>query len=135
MDSLRVAIASNDGIHFNKEHFGDSDYYYIYELGKEHIEFIKKINNVAKDIEEKGHADPEKAGGVSKVLKKENIQVVVSGVFGPNLKRITKNFVCIIIRSGNLEDGLKRISQEYSQIKEAWQRGKMRSHLQFNLNN
>lgn len=133
MDSLRVAIASNDGINFNKEHFGDSNYYYIYEMGKDQISFIKKINNAAKDIEEKSHADLNKAGGVSKILKKENIQVVLSGVFGPNLKRITKNFVCIIIRSGNLEDGLTRISHEYTQIKEVWERGEMRNHLQFNI--
>ncbi len=129
MDNLLFAFASNDGVNFNKEHFGDSDYYYIYKIGQNSCEYIKKIANTTTDIEEELHADPRKAGGVSSMLKKENIDVVVSAVFGPNIKRINKKFVCIIMRNRLLDDSIEVIKDNYSKIIGEMGKDQDRSHL------
>ena len=90
---LITAFATNNGTTFMDNHFGDANYYDIYKISASNSEFIKRIDNTV-DIEEESHADPKKAKGISGLLKSEGIQVVVSKVFGPNIKRIKKNFVC-----------------------------------------
>ena len=60
MVKLKVAFATDDGKTFMSRHFGDAEYYYIYEINKENAEFIKKINNTTEE-EEDIHADPTKA--------------------------------------------------------------------------
>lgn len=129
MDTLRLAIASNDGVGLNKEHFGDSHYYYIYEVNENDYKFIKRISNQAKNIIEEKHADPLKAGGVTKVLQEHNIQLVGSGVFGPNIKRINKKFVCILFGKGQLEDNLSKVVLNFAEIKKKWLEGEDRQHL------
>lgn len=40
--SLTIACATDDGVNFINRHFGDADYYYIYNLTPEGATFIKK---------------------------------------------------------------------------------------------
>lgn len=131
MENFKVAFASNDGDVFNVEHFGDSNYYYIYEINKLDTKFIKTIKNNTKNIKEEVHADPNKAKGVSQMMKEEAIKVVVAKVFGPNIKRINKNFVCVIIKDANLAEAIERIQANLEQVREAWNKGEKRSHLIF----
>jgi len=131
VEKFRTAFASNDGNNFNKEHFGDSNYYHLYEISKNEVKFIKTISNNTKDIIEDRHADPRKAKGVSEMLKDEQVEVVVSGVFGPNIKRINKHFVCIIFSSGSLQASLKIIKDNFHQVQDKWFLGENRDHLVF----
>ncbi|MBI9031891.1 dinitrogenase iron-molybdenum cofactor biosynthesis protein [bacterium] len=131
MEKFRTAFASNDGNSFNKEHFGDSNYYHLYDISESEVKFIKKISNNTKDIIEERHADPKKAKGVSEMLKDEQVQVVVSGVFGPNIKRINKHFVCIIFMSGKVQDSLVTIQENFQEVRGKWELGENRDHLVF----
>ena len=124
MDSLIAAVATDDGSDFIDRHFGDAKYYYIYQLTPGGIDFIKKIEN--KTEEERQHADPVKAKGVAGTLKKENVQVAVSRVFGPNIKRIKKNFVCVAAPGKTMEETLDSLSRMFYDLSEQWQAGENR---------
>ena len=127
---LITAFATNNGTTFMDNHFGDANYYDIYKISASNSEFIKRIDNTV-DIEEESHADPKKAKGISGLLKSEGIQVVVSKVFGPNIKRIKKNFVCIIISKENISQSITHIQQKFDVIVKEWEKGEERLFLKF----
>jgi len=41
MEKIITAFATDDGKSFIERHFGDSNYYYIYEMSSSGVEFIK----------------------------------------------------------------------------------------------
>ncbi|MFW5855938.1 MAG: NifB/NifX family molybdenum-iron cluster-binding protein [Bacillota bacterium] len=127
---LNIACATDDGQNFIDRHFGDADYYYIYSVSGEKAEFINKINNTS--IEEKQHADPRKAKSVLQILKSENVHCGVSCAFGPNIKRVKKHIVPIIIKEKNIESGLEKLKSNFDRIKSLWEKGKQREHLVIN---
>ncbi len=102
---FKVAFATDNGKTFMSRHFGDADFYDIYEIDGNKANFIKRIDNTV-DEEEEVHADPKKAKGISKLLLNENVNVVVSKIFGPNIKRIKKKFVCIVVRDEKIDEQL-----------------------------
>jgi len=126
--NLLVAIATNDSKNFITEHFGDADYYDIYTLNNKTIEFIKQISNTTEE-EEDIHADPKKAKGITGLLKKENVQVVVSKIFGPNLKRIKSKFVCIISQAENINICKDDLINNIDIITKEWEKGESRNFL------
>ena len=70
MDKNWICVfPTNDGIHFANEHFGEADFFDIYQIGKEEITFLKRVKNMSP--EERGHGDPNKAKSIMQTLKKE----------------------------------------------------------------
>ncbi len=126
-EGLVLAIATDDEKHFIKRHFGDAECYLIYRYTDESWVFLKKIVNSSE--EEQSHADPVKAGSIAKILKKEGAQVLVSKVFGPNIKRMIKNFACVLIHEVSIELGLEKMKDNYQAIVDAWNNGSERSPL------
>lgn len=68
--------------------------------------YINRLHNKTEDIEDV-HADPKKAKSIASLLSAEGDSVVVSKVFGPNIKRIKKFFVCVIIKNDSIEQRKK----------------------------
>ena len=128
---MKTAFATDNGKTFIDRHFGDSDYYYIYEISTSETTFIKKISNTTEEEDEEIHADPKKAKGVTEMLKDENVKVVVSKIYGPNIKRIRKNFVCILMNDEDISDSIKIIQQKFDIIVNEWNKGESRNHLNF----
>ncbi len=128
MKKLIVAFANDDGKNFINRHFGDADYYDIYQIDTQKVEFIKRIPNQIEE-EEEVHADPRKAKGISALLLQENVSVVVSRVFGPNIKRIRKKFVCVISKDKLIENGLRRVFENIDIIIKELEKGEERQHL------
>ena len=128
---LITAFATDDGKMFMDRHFGDANYYDIYRISATGMEFIKRIDNTTEEEDEEIHADPKKAKGISGLLKKENVQVVVSKVFGPNIKRIKKNFVCIIMSKENVTESITHIQQRFDAIVKEWNKGEERLFFKF----
>jgi len=125
---LKVAFATDDGKTFMGRHFGDARFYDIYELDEDQASFIKRIENTV-DEEEDVHADPKKAKGISTLLLDEKVTVVVSKIFGPNIKRIKKKFVCIVVRDDEIDVGLKKICNNIEKIYVEWEKGNERKHI------
>ena len=130
---MKTAFATDNGKTFIDRHFGDSDYYYIYEISTSETTFIKKISNTTEEEDEEIHADPKKAKGVTEMLKDENVKVVVSKIYGPNIKRIRKNFVCILMNDEDISDSIKIIQQKFDIIVNEWNKGESRNHLNFKI--
>jgi len=129
MKNLKVAFATDNGKTFMGRHFGDAEHYYIYEIDNENAKFIKIIDNTTE--EEDMHADPKKAKGISNLLLEEDVSVVVSKIFGPNIKRIKKKFVCIVVKDEELDTGIRKVCESIGKIYEEWEEGEERKHLSF----
>jgi predicted Fe-Mo cluster-binding NifX family protein len=127
---FKVAFATDNGKTFMSRHFGDADFYDIYEIDGNKANFIKRIDNTV-DEEEEVHADPKKAKGISKLLLNENVNVVVSKIFGPNIKRIKKKFVCIVVRDEKIDESMEKICNNINKIYNEWEKGEERKHLSF----
>ena len=130
---MKVAFATDNGKSFINRHFGDSNYYYIYEMSSSGVEFIKKIENTTEEDNEEIHADPIKAKGVTQMLKTEGIEVVIAKIFGPNIKRIRKNFVCILMNDNDISDSIKKAHKNFDIILNEWNKGESRSHINLKI--
>ena len=126
---MKLAFATDDGKTFIDRHFGDAEYYDVYEISGADSEFIKRITNTTEEDDESIHADPEKAKGVAGLFKNENIKVVVSKVFGPNIKRIKKKFVCVLMNDNSILESIKKIQQNIHVVDNEWSKGEKRNHL------
>ncbi|NOZ92221.1 GNAT family N-acetyltransferase [bacterium 3DAC] len=67
MDTIRVALGSEDGKEMVNDHLGEAPYFYIYDLTKDGYTFVEKRVNDAP--EEKTHGDPRKRQRVQEILK------------------------------------------------------------------
>ncbi len=129
MEIITTAFATDNGKSFTNKHFGDADYYMIYEISLSDAKFIKKISNTTEDDDEEIHADPKKAKSVAKMLKNENVNVVISKIYGPNIKRIKKKFVCILMNNKDISECPKIIQKNINIIINEWNKGEIRNHL------
>lgn len=128
MNKIKVAFATDNGNTFISRHFGDADFYDIYLVDEEKASFLKRIRNNVSE-EEEIHADPEKAKGIGELLARENVSVVVSKIFGPNITRINKKFVCVIVKDEAIEEGVHKVCENIGKIYAEWEKGSDRNHL------
>jgi len=128
---MKIAFATKEENKFTETHFGDANYYEIYEIFQSQEKFITRIKNTTEEDNEEIHADPKKAKSVMKLFEKEDVKVVVSVVFGPNIKRIKKKFVCILINDKTVLESIKTLQKEYQLITNEWEKGEEREHLNF----
>lgn len=125
---IKAAFATDDGYRFMDRHFGDAEFFDIYEIDGKSSNFVKRILNSTEE-KEGIHADPEKAKSVSRILSGEKINTVVSKIFGPNIKRIRRKFVCILLDDISIEDAIQKIQENYNKIENEWLMGEERSHI------
>ncbi len=126
---ITVAFSTNDGKTFVDKHSGDARFFYIYRITETESVFLKRLENTAP--EEKKHADPEKAKGIGRLLKKEGVQVLVSKIFGPNIKRVRKQFVCIMMNDASIAQSLEKLQKKLPEIQAEWRAGEERDILNF----
>ena len=126
---LIFAFASNDGKTLNIDrHFGDSNYYLFYKISPTKTEFLEKRESAKfKEDESIKHGDPSKAKGIGFFLK--DADVLVSKIFGPNIKRMIKKFPCVLVKSPSIEDNIKIIQNNMDKIVEELEKGEERKHL------
>lgn len=130
MYNIRVAIATDDGTTCITRHFGDARYYYLYDINESEYQFITKLENTV-DIEEieSAHGDPQKASGIGKLLKQHQVNTAVAKVFGPNIKRLVKQYACVLVKSDTLTDILDILVQKHNQIAAEVEKGELRTPL------
>ena len=94
--------------------------------------FLKRISNTTEeDDDDSGHGDAEKAKGIAGILRDEGVDTAVSRVFGPNLKRIKKKFLCVMFRSGDIKSGISGLQENYSALQAELARGEERDFLRY----
>jgi len=130
MEKIKVAFATDNGENFIDRHFGDAKFYDIYEINKTKFDFLKRLHNTVEEKEEV-HADPQKAKGITELLKNEGVKIVVSKIFGPNIKRIKKKFLCIIMDNDTIDESLLFLCKKTNTLLEELEKGEERNHLVF----
>ncbi len=123
-----MAIATDDGAAFIDRHFGDAKYFDIYDIADSSTVKVKRIDNTIEE-DESVHADPRKAGGITGILKAEGVQLAVSRVFGPNIMRIKKHFVCMRMDDPTIGEALARLVSHTGKIQDEWDKGEERGFL------
>ena len=127
MQNIRAAIATDDGSTCIERHFGDARYYYLYDIDENGSHFVAKLENTV-DIEEieSAHGDPQKASGIGTLLKQQQVNTAVSKVFGPNIKRIQKQYACILVSTNAISVVLDLLVQEQARIRQEIEKGELR---------
>ncbi len=127
--TLKVAFATDDKKNLVNKHFGDAEFYLIYEISKDEINFVEKRQNTSTEEDERFHGDPKKANKMGTIMK--GVQVLCNKQFGKNITRMSKNFVPVIFNIDNIDEAIKIIQNNFEQVEKAWNDGENRKHLSF----
>jgi predicted Fe-Mo cluster-binding NifX family protein len=128
MHFIRAAFATDDGKTFIDRHFGDAGCFEIVDISDSAMIRIKQLNNRSAE-DESSHADIKKAGSITDLLKSEGVQVAVAKVFGPNIMRIKKHFVCVRMNDPVIEEAVVRLQTHIGEIQGEWEKGEQRGFL------
>ncbi len=115
-EDLVIAIGTdNKKIIKPDEHFGMSKYFQIWTYSNGEI-FLKETRENAKYEEDETitHGDPAKAKATSSVLK--DVDILVGKIMGPNIERLKKRFVPVIIREPDIKKSLEIIKENINEI-------------------
>ncbi len=110
---MKVAVSTNDGKEITKDHFGDGEFFLIYELGDK-LTLLEKRKNTSPPEEE--HGSKEKAKGISDILS--DIPIFLGYQFGPNIMRIKDKFLPVVSRERNIGKALELLKKYEDKIKE-----------------
>ncbi|MCD6112880.1 MAG: hypothetical protein J7J86_06395, partial [Bacteroidales bacterium] len=64
----------------------------------------------------------------------ENVKVVCSKVFGPNIMRIKKKFVCVLLNNKNIQDSILTVQANINNIIDELEKGENRSFINLKKN-
>lgn len=120
-DVFRFAIAVSNLDDFEPKHFGDADRYLIYEYKNNVLMFDKiLINKYKEESEEEKHGLKSKGINISKYLKENGINAIVSKQFGKNIRVVNNHFIPIIVRLNNLDDVLDILVKHMKWIRDEY---------------
>ena len=130
MQHIRAAIATDDGKTCIERHFGDARYYDVYDVDERGAHFSERLENTVEveEVESK-HGDPRKASGIGGLLKKFQVNTAVAHVFGPNIKRIKKQFACVLVHTVDIPSVLAILEKEQDKIRQEIAKGEDRDHV------
>jgi len=120
MRCLRVAFGMEDDETLTDAHYGDSEFFAIYEVCEDGtVRLIEKRHNKAKNLEEEhdeGHGDPRKFKAVVGQLL--DVDVLAAFRMGPNFLRIRDktNKVAFFTRTRDLKLALQGIIENFDDL-------------------
>lgn len=105
LNTIKIAIGTDDKVHFSSEHFGSTQWFLIYQFDflSKRLTFDTAIKNITP--EEKTHGDPKKAQNVSNLLPQ--VSVLVSKYMGSNINKMRKKYIPIITNQTEIQECLK----------------------------
>ena len=109
-----VAFATDDGVNLVDRHFGDAKWFYVYDIRDGKHTLIAKVENTSP--EERSHGDPNKAKGITGIMKEHGVQVLVGFIMGPNIVRMKKKFVPVISRCKRIDEAIDGLAQKTDEI-------------------
>ena len=125
---LLIAFGTDDGESLNNDHVGMAKYYYVYKFSDNKEELIEQRRNVKFSGDElMKHGDPEKARATSSVL--EGVDVLVGRKFGPNLPRLLRKFVCVLVRTNTITSAVEAVHNNMDRIAEEKNKEVDRKHI------
>jgi predicted Fe-Mo cluster-binding NifX family protein len=123
-----IAFGTDDGKNLNNDHVGMAQYFYVYEFSDGREKLVEKRENTRFEGDETmKHGDPEKAKSTSSVL--ESVDVLVGRKFGPNILRLLRKFVCVLVRTNTISSAIEVVHSNIDKIAEEKNAGEDRKHL------
>ena len=123
-----IALGTDDGKNLNNDHVGMAKYFYVYKFSNGKEQLVERRENMRfKGDETMKHGDPEKAQATSSVL--EGVDVLVGKKFGPNLLRLLRKFVCVVVRTNTLTSAIEAVHNNIDRIAEEEKKGDGRKHI------
>jgi ferredoxin len=115
-EELVFAIGTDDGKTIkNDDHFGMSKIFQIWKYTDGELIFQEERVNVKYEEDEtRIHGDPNKAKATSSVLG--SVDVLVGKMMGPNIVRLQKKFVPIIVRESAIDETLEILKENLIEI-------------------
>ena len=128
---LLIAFGTDDGRNLNNDHVGMAKDFYVYKFfdGKEELVEQRPNSRFAGDKSIK-HGDPEKAKATAKAL--QGVDVLVGRRFGPNITRLLRKFVCVVVKTDTLESAIKTVHENMDRVNEEMGRGEDRKAIVLN---
>ncbi|MEA3402970.1 MAG: NifB/NifX family molybdenum-iron cluster-binding protein [Armatimonadota bacterium] len=126
---LLVAFSTDDGEELKQDdHAGMATYFAVYRFHDGEAEFVERREN-SKFVgdESMRHGDPKKARKSLSAL--EGVDVWASPRFGPNLPRLLKKLLCVVVRADTVQEGVELIQNNLDAVAEECARGEERKHL------
>ena len=126
---LTIAFSTNDGEHLvTDDHAGQAKFFDLYRYTDSDVRFIeRRENSKYSGDEQMRHGDPKKAQKSLSAL--EGVDAWASPRFGPNLPRLLKRLVCVVVRVGTVDEGVELVRQHIEKVVEQYEAGEGRSHV------
>ena len=125
---LMIAFSTNDGENMIKDHAGQARFFDVYRFSEGKAEFLERRDNSKyKGDEAMKHGDPKKAQATLEALK--GLDVLVAKTYGPNLPRLLKKLLCVVVRTQKISDAVKILKKNVEIVFEEYQKGEGRKHL------
>jgi predicted Fe-Mo cluster-binding NifX family protein len=125
---LLIGFSTNDGEEMINDHAGQARYFDVYRLSSGQAEFIeRRANSKYKGDEALKHGDPKKAKATLAAL--EGLHVLVARTYGPNLPRLLKRLLCVVIRTQKISDAVEIMQANAERVQEEYEKGEARKHL------
>lgn len=126
---LLVAFSTHDGQELvTDDHAGMARYFDVYSFSGEEVEFIERRENSKYGGDESmRHGDPKKAKESLSAL--EGVDVWANPRFGPNLPRLLKKLLCVVVRVQTMEEAVELIKDNLDAVVEECAKGEERKHL------
>ena len=102
---IKLAFAVNQKNEFEERHFGDTYKFLIYKLENESFNLVSEQINIYKNLP---HGTKNKGDSITELLKKHEINVLISMQFGRNLSIVNKSFIPVAV-SHNTPDEVMKI--------------------------
>ncbi|MDY6951568.1 MAG: NifB/NifX family molybdenum-iron cluster-binding protein [Thermodesulfobacteriota bacterium] len=125
---LLMGISTDDGEHMINDHAGQAKYFDVYRLSDGEAQFLeRRANSKYKGNEALKHGDPKKAQATMAAL--EGLHVLVAKTYGPNLPRLLKKLLCVVIRTKKVSDAVEVMKGHADVVWKAYEKGEARRHL------
>lgn len=125
-----VACGTSEGELLFEDHFGNAPYFYIYEINVRGFEFIEKVENISRENPKDQESGEElKSKNISSLLKAKSANVLLAHQMGPQLAKISKDFVPIISHELEIEAALNTVREKLYLVEREWRKGESREYL------
>lgn len=126
---LLVAFSTHDGENLvTDDHAGMAKYFDVYKFSDEGIEFVERRENSKYGGDESAkHGDPKKAKASLSAL--EDLDVWVNRRFGPNVPRLLKKILCVVVIVDTIAEGIELVQANLDAVAEQCAKGEDRKHL------
>lgn len=117
LENLRIAFAVDDQKKLPHTHFGDAQFFEIYQWQNHQLNYVETVHNMAlKEEKMHQHGDSQKGNNIVEMLLHHHVNVLVSRQFGKNITIIQRHFLPILVNVDSLEQAKSIITSNFSAI-------------------